>query len=202
MVYSLFRYVRQRVLSHLFYKRQLLCFLFIPVLIGYSCSKDNPEPTSNNKITLSSQTFGTQPYYSMGYSFENQEFIKRINSGAEIDIYLNEIVNPKGELIGVQFATNTISETTFGFYLNATLEDSIEAKNYYNNYIVADFPEYVELTDSIKEFQVYTFRTWKLNYVKFYVSAIRVVYSGERADYIEVDLEYYIQRDGSDNIAN
>jgi hypothetical protein len=176
--------------------------LFIPVFIGYSCEEGDPELSSGSKITLSSQTFGTQPYYSFGYSFETQEFIKRINSGTEIDIYLNEIVNPKGELIGVQFATNTISETTFGFYLNTTSEDSIKAKNYYDNYIVADFPEYVELTDTIKEFQVYTFRTWKLNYVKFYVSDIRILYSGERADFMEVDLEYFIQRDGSDNLAN
>lgn len=202
MINSFFVYARKLVLSNLFYKSQLLCCLLIPVLTGYSCSEDSPEPSSVSKITLSSQTFGTQPYYTMGYSFETQEFIKRISSGAEIDIYLNEIVNPEGELTGVQFATNTISETTFGFYFNTTAEDSIGAKNYYDNYIVADFPEYVELTDTSKEFQVYTFRTWKLNYVKFYVSDIRVLYSGDRADFMEVDLEYFIQRDGSDNLAN
>jgi hypothetical protein len=202
MINSLFKTVWQLVLSYSFNKMQLLCCVFIPVLTGYSCSEDKPEPSAISKITLSSETFGTQTYYSMGYSFETQEFLKRIGSGSEIDIYLNEILNPQGELTGVQFATNTISESTFGFYLNATLEDSVEAKNYYDNYIVADFPEYVPLSDTIKEFQVYTFRTWKLNYVKFFVSDIRVFYSGDRADFMEVDLEYFIQRDGSDNLAN
>ena len=181
---------------------RLMFYLILPLFITISCNKDKLNTTPSNKITLSSKTFGTIPYYPYGYSFEKQAFFQRIVTSSDIDIYLNELLNTRGELTGVEFSTNTISESTYGFYLNEEFANLAAAEEFYTNYSEAYFPEYVSLTDTIKLFQVYTFRTWKKNYVKFLVKDIRVYNKVDLADYIEVDIEYFIQRDGSVNLTN
>ncbi len=202
MIRLLFRSVKEGNLLFFYPYKILRISLLILFFITPSCKKDNGNPSHTNEITLSSQTFGTQPYYIMGYSFEYQDFYERISSGSEIDIYLNEILNTKGELTGVQFSTNTVSESTYGFYLNAEFLDLAGAEEFYNNYNQAAFPEFVTLTDTIKAFQMYTFRTWKANYVKFFVKEIRVYNEGDRAEYMEVDIKYFIQRDGTIYFSN
>lgn len=172
------------------------------LIFASSCKKENEDNPKTNKITLSSETFGNQPFYTFGYSFEQEKFLKRLSSGSEIDIYLAEVLNPMGELIAVEFSTNTISESTFGFYLNAEFNNETSASEYYTNYIDADFPEYYSLTDTIKKFQVYTFRTWKSNYVKFWIKDLKLYYNFDKPDYYTVDIEYFIQRDGTEKLEN
>jgi hypothetical protein len=205
MIKSSFGSILLRPFSRYYSYKLLFLSLLLAVFMTSSCKKDNPDPSSTGEITLSSKTYGTQTYYLEGYSFENQEFYPRTTSGTEIDIYLNELLNTKGELNGVQFTTSTIAESTPGYYLNAGFESLTEAEEYYNNYVEAFpyGPEYVTLTDTLKAFQVYTFKTWKLNYVKFFIKDIRVFKKGELADYyMEVDIKYFIQRDGTINLAN
>jgi len=175
--------------------------IFILLILLSSCKKDNSGVPPSNEITLNSKKLGTQVYYSMGYSFEKGDFFQRIGSSTDIDIYLVELLKPKGELDGVQFSTNSLSETTYGFYLNDQFQSLAAAEDFYNNYSLAYAPEYVTLTDTVKRFQVYTFRTWKSNYVKFLVKDIRVIDNGSPANYIEADIKYFIQQDGSENLA-
>ncbi len=182
--------------------RLLLFFLVTAIFTMTSCKKEKSGLTQSNEITLSSETLGAQPYYSLGYSFESQEFFKRIGSSTDIDIYLNEILVPSGEPVGVQFTTNSVSESTYGFYLNGGFDNLGLAEEFYINYNTATFPSYETLTDTVKKYQVYTYRTWKSNYVKFIVKDMRVIYLGDLADYIEVDIEYFIQRDGSPILIN
>ncbi|MCB8995084.1 MAG: hypothetical protein H6538_05710, partial [Bacteroidales bacterium] len=107
---------------------------------------------------------------------------------------------PSGVPVGVQFSTNSVSES-YGFYLNAGFDNLNDAEDYYRNYIKAYYPSFTTLTDTVKTYQVYTFQTWKLNYVKFLVRDIRAISKNDIADYFEVDIEYFIQRDGSDNLS-
>jgi hypothetical protein len=188
-------------LPHLCSAGFLLCLL-LPLFASFSCKKDKPVLSSSAEITLSSKLIGNQTYYSVGYSFEKQDFFQRTGSSSDIDIYLVRLLKPSGELTGVQFSTNSISESTYGFYLNGEFDSMTAAEEYYKNYTVANAPEYVTLTDTIEKYQVYTFRTWKSNYVKFLVKDLRVINAGDIPDYFEVDIEYFIQRDGSLNLVN
>jgi hypothetical protein len=138
----------------------------------------------------------------MGYSFEKQVFFQSISAGSEIDIYLNELLVPSGDLDGVQFSTNTISGTVYGFFKNAEFSDLKTAEEYYTNYTSAISPVYEKLTDTISKYDVYTFRTWKGNYVKFMVKNIYVTYQGSRPDYMDVEIKYFIQRDGTADLKN
>ncbi len=177
--------------------------LLLPLLsvLLLSCNKDDDKLSSGGKITLSSETFGS-PYYVMGYSFETQGFYKRLSSGNDVDIYLNEIIKPSGALFGVQFATNSLSESAHGFSLTSAFSDAASAEAFYNAYTRAETGEggFVTLTDTVRLYQVYTCKTWKDHYVKFLVRDIRPVEKDGIADHMEVDIEYFIQRDGSDKL--
>jgi hypothetical protein len=190
-------------MRHFRYSGFLFCWLLL-FFMTYSCKKEKPAPFSGTEITLSSKLFGDQNYYSIGYSFEKQDFFQRTGSTSDIDIYLVRLLNPAGELSGIQFSTNSVSESTYGFYMNAEFDSLSGVQEYYNDYAIAVAPEseYVTLTDTIRKYQVYTFRTWKKNYVKFFVKDLRAYYEGNFVDYFEADIEYFIQRDGSVNLSN
>ena len=87
------------------FMKLLFCIFFTFTI--FSCAKDKQIISSTGQITLSSKTIGTSPYYIMGYSFEKNVFFKSLNSSSEIDIYLNELLFPNGDLAGVQFTTST-----------------------------------------------------------------------------------------------
>jgi hypothetical protein len=181
----------------------LTAMLFV-ICVFPSCTKDGDKLTSGGEITLSSEKFGTQFYYSMGYSFETQEFNKTNGSGTAIDIYLNEIIKPSGGVTGVQFATSSLSESDYGFYLNSGFTSPEPAKAYYNAYIKADVPgsAFVALTDTVKPYQVYTFLTHSDHYVKILVKEIRTVQKDGLDHHMDVDIEYFIQRDGTDKLSD
>jgi len=188
--------LRDDFLARLFYISLIAIFILFP-----SCKKDSEEPPKTD-ITLSSKKFDPQNFYVMGYSFEYQNFIKTYSTSSEVDIYLIDVLNPKGELSGVQFSTSTSAETIYGFSLDSTFSDYLSAEQYYDNYTIAQVDEYKTITDPILEFQVYTFRTRKSNYVKFFVKEIRVFTQDGLADYMEVDIKYFIQGNGTTDLTD
>jgi hypothetical protein len=180
--------------------RLILIIIGSIILVSASCKKEDKAILPQTDITLSSKTLMDVEYYSFGYSFELQKFVKKtLNPPDIIDIYLNKIITISGELTGVQFATKELMETT-GFYRNQSFDNIADALQFYNNYTTAIIPQFSILTDSVAANQVWTFKTWKKNYVKFLVKDVRKIYSGPKVDYFEVDIKYFIQRDGSTNL--
>jgi len=179
--------------------RLLIVSLIAFFFVLSSCKKDNKD-LYTDEITLSSKKFDPQNFYVMGYSFEYQTFLKTFTTSTDVDIYLVDMLNPKGELSGVQFSTSTSSESTYGFSLDSTFADLPSAVLYYDGYTTAVADNYSTITQPVHEFQVYTFRTRKSNYVKFLVKELRTYSENDIADYIEVDIKYFIQHDGSTNL--
>ncbi len=180
--------------------RQIILIIAISLCLAVSCKKEDKSLHPSGDITLSSRTLGTMVYYSMGYSFELEEYIQTLNSPEIIDIYLIETSTVSGVLTGVQFATKEIPESTYGFYFNKDFANFSDAVTYYSNYNTAVAPVFTVLTDTVRANQVWTFKTWKKNYVKILVKDIRTINIGQIPDYIEVDIRYFIQRDGSLNL--
>jgi hypothetical protein len=179
--------------------RQILILFTSVVFLCSCCKKDDPADQPKTDITLSSELLQDVSYYTFGYSFELQKFIKKTISTPEIvDIYLVNVFT-SGKLTGVQFATKEVTETT-GFYRNNSFDNSADATQFYDNYVTAVAPQLSILTDTVGANQVWTFKTWKKNYVKFLVKDVRKVFVGSTVDYIEVDIKYFIQRDGSTNL--
>jgi hypothetical protein len=181
--------------------RLILIIIASFILLSTSCKKEDKSTVPEADITLSSKTLMDIEYYSFGYSFELQKFVKKtLNPPDIIDIYLNKIISVSGKLTGVQFATNEVPASASGFFRNNSFANSADAVIFYDNYTTAIAPQLSILTDTVKANQIWTFKTWKNNYVKFLVKEVRKVPDGSSGDYIEVDIKYFIQRDGSTNL--
>jgi hypothetical protein len=168
------------------------------VLLLISCEKEeNPPPDSSN-ITVSSVFYGVTRYYVLGYSFELGEKVSSIPEGGKIaDIIPEQLITPMGVVNGIVFSTPGSNGN--GFYLNDEFGTYNEAKIFYDSYIEAEIENFSLITDTINPYQVYTFLTQKNNYVKFLIKNVNFVGSGLDR-YVVVDLEYFIQRDGSTNL--
>lgn len=179
--------------------KQFLFLISFFLLVNISCKKNGKnEPDIKRNITLSSEILGSQFYYSYGYSFEKEIFISTLNPPDIIDIYLVSNFSDS-QPTHVQFATKEIPGTTYGFHMNAIFTDSLNALTYFNNYRTAVnlIPPFTILTDTIRKNQIWTFSTWKDNYVKILVKNVRLVSTSSSENHIEVDIKYFIQRDGS-----
>lgn len=172
-------------------------FLVLILLLTSSCEKEDNPIDNKGTVTVSSELFSTgTTYYVMGYSFETEEFLKSPGSNKTADFLPTNRLNPGGEIIGIYF--EKLGTTQNGFYKNAEFEDLNSAEDFFNNYTNAVQGPWETLTGDIKEFQVYTFKTSKGNYVKFIVRDVQAVDDmlGD-TDHFEVKISYYIQRDGS-----
>lgn len=171
-------------------------YLLIILLLPFSsCSKETDAETYGD-ITLSSKFYGTTLYYVYGFSFELNESVPSINSGGKLyDIIPENVMEPGGNVIGVQLGTEPGNQN--GILLNNSFENLSEAQNYFMNYTNAIDGPWQNLSDTISAFQVYTFKSYLNNFVKFYVKDVRIIDGNVDPDYVEVDIHYYIQADGS-----
>ena len=180
---------------------RLILILFTSLIfLAASCKKDKPEITQKADITLSSKALGDMVYYKLGYSFELQKYVKTILSNEISDIYLIEELTTTGNLTGARFASKEVAEHPSGFYLNNSFTNSADALQFYENYNIAIAPQISILTDTVKANQVWTFKTWMEHYVKILIKDVRKASDGSSIDFMEVDIKYFIQRDGSTNL--
>ena len=73
----------------------------------------------------------------------------------------------------------------------------VEAEAYFTNYTEAIIGTWTSFSEALENYQVYTFKTSENNYVKLFIKDVRIVDNLSSADFMEVDLKYFIQRDGS-----
>jgi hypothetical protein len=162
-----------------------------------SCEKKTTEPADEGDITISSQIFGSSPvFYVNAFSFETGKEIPATGGGGEVaDVLAEQIRTVSGDVAGMRFST--FSSNTWGFFLNGEFNSSEAALSFYNNYTEATDGPWTEQTDTVFTHQVYTFRTYLGNYVKFIVKETRIMESPGAPDYAEADIRYYIQRNGT-----
>lgn len=165
------------------------------------CEERSPEPKNSGTITLSSESYGTTSYYRMGFSLEDDKFyqfpVKTIKEMP--DIFLLDLPKPPlNELIAF---VSTETGSSAGIFKNADFENLAEAENYFNNYILVTEGIYENQSDTIESFQVYTLKTARNNYAKLLITDVRQLGGISSSDYLEVVIEYFIQRDGSLNLS-
>lgn len=175
---------------------RLVLILSIFILLGSACEEKNSPPSPSGEVTVSSEIFGSTVYYVNGYSFEEEKFVPSLNSGSSVPdiIPVNEL-NVDGDVIGMVFSAGPNNGD--GFYINFESSDIGEAENFYNQYSSVEFDQFSPLTDTLRAGQVYTFKTYKGNYVKFLIEGVRMMTQSVNSDYVEADIKYFIQRDGA-----
>lgn len=148
-------------------------------------------------MTVSSEIFGSAVYYVNGYSFEEEKYVSTMNSGGSVaDIIPENVLKVNGEVTGMILSAQGVN--TYGFYKNFESSVLAEAENFFNNYLNVEADPLYPLSDTLKAGQVYTFRTYKKNYVKILVKDVRIQNDSPLKDYVEADLRYFIQRDGAE----
>ncbi len=168
-----------------------MVFLLLSVTICYACEEKTDEIRTEGEVTISSEILGTEVYYVNGFSFEEDKFVRSLNSGPDVpDIIPENILEVSGEVIGMALSTGPGNH--FGFYKNFESNDLSEAENFWLNYLEVDVESFISLSDTLSPGQVYTFRTYKENFVKFLVKDVRVF-----SEYVEANIRFSIQRDGS-----
>jgi len=174
---------------------RLYQILFVFLLFFASCEDNNDVPDAKGNITISSEIFGTNLYYVNGYSFEEDKFVPSLNSGGSVpDIIPVNVLLVSGDVTGMILSA---SEDGSGLYKNFESSNIKEAEGFFNNYRMVDAANFTSLSDTLETGQVYTFKTYKDNYVKFLVEDVRLMSGSLLKDYVEADIKYYIQRDGS-----
>jgi hypothetical protein len=166
------------------------------IIICYACEEENNEPKMKGEVTLSSEILGTSRYYVNGFSFEKEKYAPSMNSGSDVpDIIPQNIIKPNQEIVGMVLSPGP--GNNYGFYKNFESDNLSEAQDFYSNYLEVDIGTFETLSDTLKEGQVYIFRTYKDNFVKFLVEETRVFPGFYPEGYVEADIKYNIQRDGS-----
>lgn len=178
--------------------------LIIALLFIISACEEKAEVLKNvGEITLSSEFHGADNfYYRFGYSFEKQDFFQiPLASKNDIpDIFLEDILLP-GDKGLISFIYSEESNVN-GILKTEDFESLTEAEAYYNNYIEAVNGSWKSYSDTLQSYQVYTFKTSENKYVKILIQDVRIVENISISDFVEVDLKYYIQRDGSGNFVD
>jgi hypothetical protein len=174
-------------------KLSLLTILIFTFLL-LSCSKDD-NPGQNGHVTLSSKFYGPSLNIVYGYSFELEENVPNINAGGKLfDIIAQNILEPSGNTVGAQFSVESGNRN--GLLLNDQFLSLEETENYFSNYTTAIDGPWISLSDKLKPFQVYTYKSRLDNFVKFFIKDIRIINNPNEPGYAEIDIHYFIQRDG------
>ncbi|MGC9341378.1 MAG: hypothetical protein ACP5E3_01615 [Bacteroidales bacterium] len=174
-----------------------LFILTLGVFFLTACEKEDNTPDQKGEVTISSEIFGSTVYYVNGFSFEEEKYVPSLNPGGSVAdvIPVNEL-EVTGEVFGMAFSAGP--GNTYGFYKNFESSNLQEAENFYASYSQVETGELSELTDTLEAGQVYTFKTYKENYVKFLIRDVRLMKQSALSDYVEADIVYNIQRNGTD----
>jgi len=165
-----------------------------------SCAEEQKEIMNQGEITLSSEFVGADNfYYRLGFSFEESKYfaIPVTKEGEVPDLFLYSFLIPGTDNMEAFLYTENSNKN--GIFKNAEFNQMSEAESYYSNYDTVINDQWTTLSDTLEKFQVYTFKTSVDNYVKLLIIDVRVLSNFGGFDYMEVDLKYFIQRDGSRN---
>ncbi len=175
--------------------KRFTLYIFLLIIV-ISCSKKNENPlVSESEITISTEFFGSI-YYVYGYSFELAKSISSQDTKLVSDIVATRIQYPDGTVLGAQLTAG--SNNPYGFNKLGDFATLQAANAYYDAYKEVKDSAWESLSDTLVPFQVYAFRTYRDNFVKFMITGVTIVNAATPSDnYVEIDLKYFIQRDGS-----
>ena len=101
-----------------------------------------------------------------------------------------------GSVFGSRLSASV--NNTYGFHKEGDFGSLQEATDFYDSFHEVDDTSWESLSDTLAPFQVYAFKTYQANYVKFMVTGVNIVDGvTSQGSYVEIDLKYYIQRDGT-----
>lgn len=155
-------------------------------------------PDKTGEIRLSSEKFGEEIYYLLGYSYEDSEFYRFPYDNDPTPDIINEGTRVlQGETTIELPSFNTPGQSN-GFALVGEFLNMDDARDFYNDYDrVEDGLQFAIETGIVEAYQVWVQMTSAGNYVKLLLKEVESL-EGEGGDkYSEVLMDYTYQSDGS-----
>lgn len=177
--------------------KERFVLLLALALLSFGC-KMFRGPDKKGEITLSSEKFGTEVYYLLGYSYEDSEFYKFPYEKDPVPDIINEGTRVlQGESTIELPSFNTPGQTN-GFALVGEFLNLEDAREFYKDYTrVEEGLQFAVETGIVEANQVWVQKTSNGNYVKLLLKEVESL-EGEGGDkYSEVLVDYTYQPNGS-----
>ena len=175
--------------------KKIKYFMMVLLLVLLSCSKKNENPVVNQEQITVVRNFMDNVYDVLGYSFELSKAVSVLDTKQVPDIIPTRIQNPDGSVLGAQFSVG--GNNPYGSHKLGAFATLQEAADFYDSVATIDETSWESLSDTLAPFQVYAFKTYKENYVKFMITSVTIIDGPTPQDsYVDIDLKYVIQRDG------
>jgi hypothetical protein len=171
--------------------RSLSIIIFL-TLITFSCKKETSIPTSGT-TTISTELFGTDVYYTYGFSFAKAAKVKFPGQSADfaaVAIFGGE----NNALTGALF---NIPDYSNGFNKTAEFDNLADAEAYFNAYKNVTATQFILETGALQPGEVYTFKTRSDTYAKLLILAVSLDTSEVNNHFAEIEFRWQYQPDGT-----
>jgi len=138
-----------------------LTMVLLILLAGCEGGKDKP---LSGTVTITSELFGTGPYYAFGYSFSRADKVSTLDlPGPDVTVGAGDIHDDGVELIESFLGANTLEPP---FALMGEYGTETAAVTAFNALTSAGTPQWKELGSPLRNYQVWVIRTREGKYAK------------------------------------
>jgi len=173
-------------------KHSQVILIFL-LLLSTACNKDD-HPGDTGEITLTSELYGSGPYYVMGYNFALGKMVSTLDAPGPDIVVLPESSPDNSVVESAYLSSDNLKDS---FTHNKSFDDLASAEAFFNSYLeVDDAGGYTGIASDLAPYQVWTYRTNENKYVKMLILKVTKEIRND-TPYAETTLRYVYQPDGS-----
>ena len=173
--------------------RNTYALLLLALLLLAGCKKEKP-PGNSGEITLTSELYGSGPYYVMGYNFALGKTVSTLDAPGPDIVVLPESSPDNTVVKSAYLSSDNLKDS---FVHNKSFNDLTSAEAFFNNYLeVDDAAGYTGIAADIRPYQVWTYRTNQNKFVKLLILKVKKEIRKD-TPYAETTLRFVYQPDGS-----
>ena len=160
-----------------------------------ACEKDDNGIMNTGEVILSSDRILTDTYRSVGFSFNQGKNVPFPAIGGVVpDIVVINETDLEGYITGASF---TCPNNLFAFHLEGSYSSLPEALTAFNEYNEVTAEDFTALANPVILYQVWTVQTAAQKFAKLVIKGIQIKTDNPVSDYVEVNVEYQYQPDGT-----
>jgi hypothetical protein len=171
--------------------KKLIPGIIVLLLLHSGCEGGKDKPLSGT-VTVTSELFGTGPYFSFGFSFALAEKVTTLSIPAP-DVSVEAAVIPGNSDFVPVFSANTLRPS---FGLKGEYASENEAIAAFNSMTDAGTPAWSDMGEPLKANQVWVIRTGDTKYAKIRITAVSLEMTGD-GPIARCTFQWVYQPDGS-----
>jgi len=173
--------------------KNIFLIVLLTLLATAACNKEK-NPGNSGEITLTSELYGSGPYYAYGFNFSLGKMVKTSDHPGP-DITVLPKSSPDNSVVESAYLSSDNLKNSFSF--TASFSSLSEAEDFFNHYTeVNDSSGYQGIAEDIRPYQIWTYRTSDEKYAKLLIKTVKKEIRDD-FPYAETTLQYVYQPDGS-----